>query len=127
MDDVNRLAKMLKTLGDPTRLRIFRYLQCCEASVSIDDGGFAPADGPTAGEVCCYLCGDPKVTSTLSHHLKELREAGLIAMDRRGQRMICRLEPGAVPFLKNLLEHPCTEPSTIRLSPIEARKEKTKE
>ncbi len=119
---------MLKTLGDPTRLRIFGYLRCCEASVAIgDDGGLAPAEGPTAGQVCCYVTGDPKVTSTISHHLKELREAGLITMDRRGQRMICRIRPEAVLFLNKLLEHPCDERSTIRLSPIGARKEKAEE
>lgn len=127
MDDLARLAKMLKALGDPTRLRIFGYLRCCEAGVSIgDDGGISPAEGPTAGQVCCYVTGEAKVTSTLSHHLKELREAGLITMERRGQRMICRVQPDAVPFLSKLISPPCDSSSTISLSPSKARKEKSR-
>jgi ArsR family transcriptional regulator len=36
------------------------------------------------------------VPSTISHHLKELRQAGLIQMERRGQKMECWIDPKTV-------------------------------
>jgi ArsR family transcriptional regulator len=64
------LARMFKALGDPTRLRLLSRI------TSAPDG-----------EICvCDLTGDDFDVSgpTISHHLKTLREAGLIEGERRG-------------------------------------------
>ncbi|MBX6751546.1 MAG: winged helix-turn-helix transcriptional regulator [Micromonosporaceae bacterium] len=64
------LARMFKALGDPIRLRLLSRITS------------APE-----GEICvCDLTGeDFDVTGpTISHHLKTLREAGLIEGERRG-------------------------------------------
>jgi ArsR family transcriptional regulator len=64
------MARMFKALGDPTRLRLLSRVTS------------APG-----GEMCvCDLTGDDfNVTGpTISHHLKTLREAGLIEGERRG-------------------------------------------
>lgn len=64
------MARMFKALGDPIRLRLLSRITS------------APA-----GEACvCDLTGDDfDVTGpTVSHHLKVLREAGLIEGERRG-------------------------------------------
>jgi len=64
------LARMFKALGDPTRLRLLSRI------TSAPDG-----------EICvCDITGDGfNVTGpTISHHLKTLREAGLIDGERRG-------------------------------------------
>src|SRR5215472_9758171 len=64
------LARMFKALGDPVRLRILSRIT-------------SAADG----EICvCDITGDDVDVSgpTVSHHLKVLREAGLIAGERRG-------------------------------------------
>ena len=90
----SELHLLFKALGDPTRLKIFNYLRSCNQPVSIDDAGEARIiDGPTAGDVCCTITGSERVTSTLSFHLKELRNAKLITMERRGKHQICSINP----------------------------------
>ena len=94
-DRVGELAGMFKALGDPTRLRIFEFLRqcCCPVAVEEETGEVRPVQGPTVGEVCCSLTGAEKINSTISHHLKELRLAGLITVERRGKNMICGIDP----------------------------------
>src|SRR5688572_641864 len=93
-------AAMFKALGDPTRLRIFEFLRSCCGPVAVGDSGeVRPVDGPTVGEVCCQVTGVERITSTISHHLKELRQAGLITMERRGKNMICGINQEAVAAL----------------------------
>ena len=69
-DQATDLARMFKALGDPIRLRLLSRIA-------------SAADG----EICvCDITGDDfDVTGpTISHHLKVLREAGLIEGERRG-------------------------------------------
>ncbi|WP_155368442.1 ArsR/SmtB family transcription factor [Catellatospora vulcania] len=63
------LAAAFKALGDPVRLQLLSMI--------------ASADG---GEACvCDLTPAFDLTGpTISHHLKVLREAGLVESDRRG-------------------------------------------
>lgn len=93
-------VEMFKALGDPTRLRIFDFLRgcCCPVAVG-DEGEVRPMEGPTAGEVCCHVTGADKITSAVSFHLKELRNAGLVRMEKRGKHMVCAVEPAALEAL----------------------------
>jgi ArsR family transcriptional regulator, arsenate/arsenite/antimonite-responsive transcriptional repressor len=75
-----RLAAQFKALGDPTRLAIVN----CLAS-----------DGETC--VCDFDVGLSQ--PTISHHLRILREAGLVTAERRGTWMHYRLVPEAVRAL----------------------------
>ncbi|RZU53038.1 ArsR family transcriptional regulator [Krasilnikovia cinnamomea] len=83
------VAPMFKALGDPVRLRLLSMI--------------ASAGG---GEVCvCDLTGEFELTGpTISHHLKVLREAGLVHSDRRGTWVYYRLVPGALAGLGDLLD-----------------------
>jgi ArsR family transcriptional regulator, arsenate/arsenite/antimonite-responsive transcriptional repressor len=90
--DHKEIATYCKALGDPTRARIFQFLLDCCCGVAVDEqGGVAPTDGPTAGEICCHITGSETVTSTISFHLKELREAKLITVEKQGKYMKCTI------------------------------------
>jgi ArsR family transcriptional regulator, arsenate/arsenite/antimonite-responsive transcriptional repressor len=84
----NAFAPMFKALGDPVRLRLLSMI--------------ASAGG---GEVCvCDLTGAFALTGpTISHHLKVLREAGLVDSDRRGTWVYYRLVPGALAVMAGLV------------------------
>lgn len=93
-------ALMFKALGDPTRLRIFEFLResCCPVTVE-ETGDVRATTGPTVGEVCCNVTGATTVTSSVSFHLKELRLAGLVTVERRGKYQICGINQDAVAAL----------------------------
>ncbi len=98
--DIAEYSRMLKALGEPTRLRIFQFLRSCGVAVEVEESGDArpvqPGDGAgpaTVGAVCCHLSGDDKVNPNVSFHLKELRNAGLITMERRGKNRLCAVDP----------------------------------
>jgi ArsR family transcriptional regulator len=87
-EQASAFAPMFKALGDPVRLRLLSMI--------------ASAGG---GEVCvCDLTGSFALTGpTISHHLKVLREAGLVDSDRRGTWVYYRLVPAALALMGGLL------------------------
>ncbi|MGV3724435.1 MAG: ArsR/SmtB family transcription factor [Actinomycetota bacterium] len=100
-----RIAALFKALGDPTRLGIFQMLRCCPAEfegVEVDEQGqVRPAGSLSVGEVCCRIGGS---MSTISHHLKELRLAGLIRMEKRGRWIYCSVNPEALAAIRQFVE-----------------------
>ncbi len=87
IDDVERLAAAFAALSNPQRLRMFIKLasSCC-ASGSPQD------DLRRRARFCCATEvgeGLDLAASTVSHHLKELRQAGLMHVERRGRRIDC--------------------------------------
>ncbi|MGH3602308.1 MAG: ArsR/SmtB family transcription factor [Pseudonocardiaceae bacterium] len=82
------LSRLFKAMGDPVRLRLLSLI--------------ASHDG---GEACvCDLSGVFELTGpTISHHLKVLREAGLITGERRGTWIYYRIEPDALRRLSAVL------------------------
>jgi ArsR family transcriptional regulator len=85
-------ARQLESLGSPIRLKIFRAL------VRAGEGGLA--------------CGTLQIkvglpASTLSHHLKVLREAGLISQERQATTLICRAGYPAMNALVGYLVDEC--------------------
>lgn len=89
IEEAERLARMFKALGDPIRLRLLSMIASHEG-----------------GEACvCELTGGFPVTGpTISHHLKVLREAGLIEGERRGTWIYYRGLPQALGALAAVLQ-----------------------
>ncbi len=86
------LSEAMKALGDPTRLQIAEFLSRCETSA------------PSAGEVCRQVAGTEKINSTISHHLHELRNAGVIRIERQGKQMCCSLNRQTLRVLARSLD-----------------------
>lgn len=82
-----RLAHVLKALADPVRLRLMSL-------IGAHEGGEAC--------VCDLTAGFDLTGPTISHHLKVLREAGLISSERRGTWVYYRIVPAALASLAGL-------------------------
>ncbi len=85
-DQAEAIAPLFKALGDPVRLRLMSMI----ASTS---------------EACvCDLTDDFAVSApTISHHLRVLREAGLVDHERRGTWVYYSARPEVVRQLGDLL------------------------
>jgi len=97
--DAGRVAGMLKALANEHRLSIFlRLVGCCApgTACTTDD-----AMGACVGELGRDL---GIVPSTVSHHIKELHGAGLISLERRGQSVVCSIDPDALGMLRRFLD-----------------------
>ena len=93
--EISELAAVFKALSDPNRLAILQMLR-----ERCGDGCEVDAEGSTVSEVasCCDVG-----LSTVSHHLKELRRAGLVDCVRRGQRVCCTPNPEALKAVEAFL------------------------
>lgn len=100
------IAEMFRALGDPTRLRIFRFLlQRCHP-ITVEHGEKQwMAIGPTVGEVCAAVSDSKKITAKVSHHLKEMRLAGVIEINRQGKNMICGISQKAIDQMTLVLSN----------------------
>ncbi len=96
--EIDDAARMFKALSNPHRLRIFKELSCCLAGrVAI---GPAEQFGNCQRDFASRLGLAP---STVSHHFKELRQAGLVHMKRDGKDMHFWVDAKAIQTLRALL------------------------
>lgn len=97
-DDVERLARMFKALGSPKRLQLFLNL-LEESKLDLAKGRLHE----------CFLVkllgglGDIGAP-TVSHHVKELADAGLITTEREGKQLTCSVDPDGLARLRKALE-----------------------
>lgn len=87
-DEAQRLARMFKALGDPTRVRLLSLIA-------------AQADR----EACICDLTEPVGLSqpTVSHHMKQLVEAGLVTREQRGRWAYYRLVEDTLTALSSAL------------------------
>ena len=98
-DDADALATAFKAIADPGRLRLLSHIA-----------------GQPGTEACvCNLVQPVGLAQpTVSHHLKVLTEAGLLARERRGTWMFYRLVPERVEALREALALPSEKPVARR-------------
>lgn len=74
----------------------------------IAGGCFLAYNSSKKGEICACVGelsqGLNIGLSTVSHHIKELHQAGLIRVERRGQKVECSVDQGAVCELADYFE-----------------------
>jgi ArsR family transcriptional regulator, arsenate/arsenite/antimonite-responsive transcriptional repressor len=94
-DDAEALAAAFKAIADPGRLRLLSFI----------------ASQPGAEACVCNLVEPLGLAQpTVSHHLKVLTAAGLLARERRGTWMFYRLVPERVEALRQALALPAGLP-----------------
>jgi len=88
------LARLARALAHPARVRIVRYLREREECL--------------CGELCDEL---PLAQSTVSQHLKVLREAGLVHGSPDGTRVCYCVHPEALDRIRRLIDELCAAES----------------
>ncbi len=110
---LSNYTKIFKALSNEQRLKIFMmlYKNCCA-----EDGSGVRPEFRIKGEQCCApggslekaftkVCDCMKLSrSTISHHFKELQNAGLITCEREGQLYRCRVNKQVIDSIKSFLE-----------------------
>jgi ArsR family transcriptional regulator len=86
--DAGRLARTLKAVADPARLRLISMVAAHED-----------------GEACVCDLTEPLELSqpTVSHHLKVLVDSGILTRSKRGTWAYYKLVPGSLDSLAGLL------------------------
>ena len=109
---LSNYTKIFKALSNEQRLKIFMmlYKNCC-----VPEGVKVTSEFRIKGEACCAPEGMEKAftkicdcmslsRSTISHHFKELQNAGLITCEREGQHYRCKVNREAIDSIKSFLE-----------------------
>ena len=89
-----QLAPMFKALGDPVRLRLLSLIAATDEICVCDLTDAFTLSGPT-----------------ISHHLRVLRETGLVDVERRATWAYYRIRPQAMAQLSALLAVPQSAPA----------------
>ena len=86
--EAENLANALKAIADPARLRLLSLIQ-----------------SQPGGEACVCHLTEPLGLSqpTVSHHLRVLRDAGLVEREQRGSWAYFRVLPDQLRSLRELL------------------------
>lgn len=89
LEDAQRLARMFKALGDPTRVRLLSMIAA-----------------HAGAEACVCDLTEPVGLSqpTVSHHMKQLVEAGLVTREQRGKWAYYALDPDTLAMLSSALD-----------------------
>ena len=86
--EADQLAQVLKAIADPARLRLLSLIQA----------------QPGAEACVCHLIEPLGLSQpTVSHHLKVLRNAGLVVRERRASWAYYRVVPETLSVLRDIL------------------------
>lgn len=89
VEDAQQLARMFKALGDPTRVRLLSMMAA-----------------QSGGEACVCDLTEPVGLSqpTVSHHMKQLVDAGLVTREQRGKWAYYAVVPEILGMLSAALD-----------------------
>jgi ArsR family transcriptional regulator len=89
VDEAQQLARAFRALGDPTRVRLLSLI----------------AAQPEREACICDLVEPVGLSQpTVSHHMKQLVDAGLVAREQRGRWAFYRLAEGTLTALGGALQ-----------------------
>jgi DNA-binding transcriptional ArsR family regulator len=77
LDQLKTIAAAMKALSNENRLAMFEHIRTGHGSGRLD--------GESRLSVCDVASNFDMALSTISHHMKELRSAGLITCEKDGQ------------------------------------------
>lgn len=98
MDRIDDLAKVFRALGDPNRLAILQLIRRrCPDGCRLSEADEGSSVSRIAERFDLSL-------STVSHHLKELRNAGLIVCEKRGQWVYCGANPDVLETIREFID-----------------------
>ena len=78
--DVKRVVAAFKALSNETRLGVFEHIRLGRGKASLDQ--------EMRPSVCKVASNFDISLSTISHHIKELRNADLVRCERQGQTIL---------------------------------------
>jgi len=78
--DMERMSTAFKALSNETRLAVFENIRLCQEQAMLNKDN-QPSVCNVASNINISL-------STISHHIKELRNAGLVRCERQGQTIL---------------------------------------
>ncbi len=97
--DTKRIAAVMKALSHPNRLELFLEIADASGETEFPAGSGCACECLVSEIVKRMKIGAP----TVSHHLKELSNAGLIETERRGKFLVARVNEPVVNEIKDLL------------------------
>lgn len=101
--DAMDLVKIFKALSSEQRLKLFKMLYEWQECENGSDGVLTCLEGleKCFTKACCSMSLS---RSTISHHFKELQNAGLISYTRSGQCFVCKVNLEAVQAVRDFLK-----------------------
>ena len=99
--DLDQISQIFKALSNPKRLEIFVNFVSCVPPGTVET--------TTAEQMAVcqreISAEQDLAPSTVSHHIKELRIAGLIHQERKGKEILISVNPAALETLNRFTRH----------------------
>ncbi|MCP4298297.1 MAG: helix-turn-helix transcriptional regulator [Proteobacteria bacterium] len=100
--ELSNMAKIFKALSNEKRLELFKLIYDWQVCGKEPDESIACCGGidRAFSRACCVM---NLSRSTISFHLKELQNAGLILVTKTGQTSSCRVNEEAIASIKEFI------------------------
>jgi len=100
MEQLN-ITKIFRALSNEQRLKLFKMIYDCQVEQCLNNNlDCAEGVDKAFTKACNHLS---VARSTISYHMKELENAGLISIMRNGQSFTCEINMDAVKAIQQFL------------------------